>query len=149
MYKIRTAAFALLTAVMLTGCAPKDDLADYEFVEPPAVEGVTAQTEFSEYDGNTEVIYVTVTNDRDERLSFNNSFYLQKLVGDEWKPINVGGDFPLLDRTMPAHAAGKVSVTLKDHVKLPLLPGQYRIWVGSGDGTYENDILVPAEFTVK
>lgn len=141
MQRIILAALALLTAVTLTGCAPKDDFADYEFVEPPAVEGVTAQTEFSEYDGNTEVIYVMAANDSDERFPFGDLFYLQKLVGDEWKPIRVGGDSLCLDMAMPAHTSGKISVKLKDHVKLPLLPGQYRVWVGISE-------KVSAEFTV-
>lgn len=139
--------FALFCAVflLLTGCVsePKDDFADYEWVEPPAVEGVTMQTEFPEYDGNIETIGLIFANDRDQRFGFDYTFRLQKKVQDEWKPIKVRYDRLTLESTniMPNNA-GTIMLDLKDHIKLPLLPGHYRIWIGTRE-------QVSAEFDIK
>lgn len=79
---MRSRFFVLFCAVLLlfTGCVsePEDDFADYEWVEPPPVEGVTAQTEFAEYDGNIETIGILFANNRDQRFGFDWTFRLQK-----------------------------------------------------------------------
>ena len=142
MLKIKFAVVICVVLLLLTGCAAKDDFADYEFSEPPAVEGLTAETEFSEYDGDTEEIRVIVTNDCDTIFSFSEFFSLQKKVDGEWKPIKFGGKLNLIGSDMPARSTAPITFVLKDHVKLPLLPGQYRIWVGDSD-------RVSAEFTIK
>ena len=144
---MRSRFFALFCAVLLlfTGCVsePKDDFADYEWVEPPAVEGVTMRTEFPEYNGDLETISVMVTNDRDERFGFNWTFSLQKMVQDEWKPIKVSYDRLTLEvNNMLPNTSGTIMLDLKNHVKLPLLPGHYRIWIGTRE-------QVSAEFDVK
>lgn len=138
--------FALFCAVLLlfTGCAPepKDDFADYEWVEPAAVEGVTAQTELAEYNGNIEGIDVIVTNDLDERFFYGDSFTLQKSDNGSWRSIKTGGICKDYSAAILPRSLGCISVNLKDHVKLPLLSGHYRIWIG----TYEQ---VSAEFDIK
>lgn len=48
----------------------------------------------------------------------------------------------LVSTSIMPNNAGTITLNLKDHVKLPLLPGHYRIWIG----TYEE---VSAEFDVK
>lgn len=146
MKKIILAASVLAFAMLLTGCAsaPVDDFADYEFVEPPTLEGVTAQAELTEYDGNTEKIIIMLTNDRDERFFFGESFVLQKRDNDKWRPLKIDGIIRDVSYAVLPRSAGAISVLLKDHVKLPLLPGQYRMWIGSMD-----DEKVSAEFTVK
>ncbi|MDE7362326.1 MAG: hypothetical protein K2N38_10380 [Oscillospiraceae bacterium] len=144
MFKRKFAAVLLAALLLLTGCAPKDDFDDYEFVEYPPVENVSARTEFEEYDGDVELISVLVTNDRDERFSFGYHISLQKDVDGEWRPIRIiKEEYDLLARYMPEHCTLPLRFDLNKYVKLPLLPGRYRIWVG-------NEIeKVPAEFTIK
>lgn len=143
---MRSRFFALLCAalLLLTGCVPEpeDDFADYEFVEPPAVEGVTVRTELAEYNGNIEGIDVIVTNDRDERFFFGDSFTLQKSDNGSWRSIKTEGIIKDYSAAVLPRSPGRISVNLKDHIKLPLLPGHYRVWVGD----YEK---VSAEFDVK
>lgn len=147
---MRSRFFVLFCAalLLLTGCVsePKDDFADYEWVEPPAVEGVTAQTEFAEYDRNLKDLRVIVTNDSDEEFEYDSRiFYLNKKVGDQWKPININGShYPInLGEHVSPHSIGEIRLReIEDHFKLPLLPGHYRIWVGDGE-------QVSAEFDVK
>lgn len=149
---MRSRFLALFCAALLlfTGCVsePKDDFADYEFVEPLPVEGVTAQTEFAEYGGNVEDLCIIVTNDSDEDFHCDpREFYLNKKVGDQWKPIKVGGFYNsiVMDTCVSPHSAEKIYlIEIEDHTKLPLLSGHYRIWVGKWNGD-----MVPAEFDVK
>lgn len=146
MFKIKRAAILLTAFLLLTGCAPKDDLADYELVEYPPIENVTARTEFDEYDGDVEEITVFITNDRDQRYYYDKFFQLQKNVDGEWKLIrSIREEYfsDLLGIYIPERYFTSINIKLKDDVKLPLLPGRYRIWVGGGGER------VPAEFTIK
>lgn len=141
-----------LILLLLTGCAQtlKDDFAEgYEYFTPPTVEGVTAQTEFAEYDGNTEVIYVTVINDTDEIFPVNEFFLLDKKVGDEWRRIRTEGFVYGFARKWEPHTTETFPIKLKDFTKLPLLPGHYRVWVGDLETDIEYIQAVPAEFDVK
>jgi len=129
--------------MLLTGCSPQDDFADYKFEFPP-VENVSARTEFDEYDTDVKEISVELTNGRDELFSFDYCMFLQKYVDGEWRWIRIiKEEWDLLDPYMPEHSTGGCTFDLKEFVKLPLLPGRYRIWVGGSDGR------VPAEFTIK
>lgn len=167
MFKRKFSTLLLAALLLLTGCAPKDDFednefdnsdnyelddfADYEVKELLPSENVNAKTEFSEYDGNTEMIKVTIANDTDHRLDMWDGFRLEKEVDGEWKAIKVYYDevvdSTLMYRQMPERCTYTLEYELKDNVKLPLLPGQYRIWVCGVSGT-DNE-AVSAEFTIK
>ncbi len=150
MYRIKSAALVCAVLLLLTGCAPRDDFSEYELPDFLPIENVTAETEFSEYPGDTETIYVFITNNSEEYFYCGDFFFLEKSVNGKWKPIKTSGVDLLLGYTIPAHSEGNYcKASLKDFVKLPLLPGQYRVWVGSGDGTVESSFFIPAEFTVK
>lgn len=141
----RKCMLALCAALLLTtGCAAKDDFADYSVTEYPPVEYLSAETELAEYDGNIEKIRVVLTNDRDEYFHYDLDWQLEKEVDGEWRAIRFIKErvHDLLDRSMPR---GTVSIgcELKNNVKQPLLSGHYRIWVG-GDNQ-----RAPAEFTIK
>ena len=146
MFKTKRAALLCAAALLLTGCAAKDDFADYSLDEPPQVDGISAKTEFAEYDGDTEGIRVFLTNDNDEPYSFDYNWQLAKRVDDEWKVIRfINEENAVIPLDLYEMPRGTVSIwcDLKDNVKLPLLSGQYRMRVGhSGE-------RVPAEFTVK
>ncbi len=136
--------------LLITGCSPKDDFDDHDHAELRPCENVAAVTEFEEYDGNIESITVFITNSSDKRFPLNDNFRLQKKVNDEWKAIKRYYDPESLigdgtNREMLEHSEGAVCINLKEHVKLPLLPGQYRIWVGSISGNR----TAAAEFEVK
>lgn len=144
MSKIKHLFFLCTVFFLLTGCSPKDDFDDYEIVEYPSVENVSAKTEFDEYDGDTESIVVFITNDRDERFPYGYYISLQKYVDGEWRPIRIiKEEYDLLARYMSERSTMPLEFDLKEYVKPPLLPGRYRIWVGN-----ERERL-PAEFTIK
>lgn len=161
MFKRKFSSVLLASLLLLTGCAPKDDsadyelddFADYEVKELLLSEEVTAKTEFSEYDGNTEMIKVTIANDTDHRLNMWDGFRLEKEVDGEWKAIKRYYDKTVenvllpLPSQMPERCTYTFEYELKDNIKLPLLPGQYRIWVCGVSGT-DNE-AVSAEFTIK
>ena len=152
MLKIKCASILCAVLLLLTGCAAKDedsladydDLADYSVTEFPPVKFLSAKTEFAEYDGNTQKIWVFLTNDRDEDFLFDYNWHLEKAVDGEWRAIRFIKEKAY---TLEAHymPRGTVSIgcDLKEYVKLPLLPGHYRLWVG---GESER---VPAELTIK
>ena len=134
MFKIRYTLVMFAVLLLLTGCSPKDDFDDYDHAELRPSENVAAVTEFEEYDGNIESITVFITNGSDKRFPLNGNFRLQKKVNDEWKAIKRYYDPESLisdgtNREMLEHSEGAVCIDLKEHVKLPLLPGQYRIGV--------------------
>ncbi|MDE6732781.1 MAG: hypothetical protein K2J77_07905 [Oscillospiraceae bacterium] len=144
MLKIKLAVVLCALLLLIAGCAAKDDFADYSVTEHPQIEYLSAETEFAEYDGNAEAIYVFLTNDRDEYFHFDYYWWLEKEVDGEWRAIRFIQDraLDLVDYSMPR---GTVSIwcELKDNVKQPLLPGHYRLWVGGDHGR------VSAEFDVK
>ena len=141
---IFTIAFVLISAITLSGCSPKDDFDDYSVTEHPPVENISAKTEFEEYDGNTEMICVFLTNDRNGEFSFDRHWWLEKETESGWRPIRFIKDrgWTLEISRMP-HGTISIECDLSEYVKLPLLPGRYCLWVG-GDGG-----RVSAEFTVK
>lgn len=144
---MRIKYISLVFAVLLlfiTGCAAKDDLDDRSVTEYPPVEYLSAETEFAEYDGNAEKIWVFLTNHRDEEFHFDYGWQLEKEVNGEWRAIRFirQREFDLLDRRMP-RGTTSIGCELKDNVKQPLLPGHYRLWVGGGSER------VSAEFTIK
>lgn len=140
----------LCAAMLMTvGCKAeaKDNFVDVDFPPPVIAENVFMETEFPEYDGNTEKIHVKVKNDRDEEYSHGDYFFLQKLDGDEWRYLGVSGDFKLLKCILPPGWDGWDFFQLKGHVKQPLLPGRYRIGYS---GIVDEEMPTPvAEFTVK
>lgn len=141
-----------LCAVMLmtVGCKEnkeKDDFIDTEFPQPVIVENVVMETEFAEYDGNTERIRVKLRNDRDEDFTHGAYFFVQKLDGDEWRYLGVSGNFSTVTCSIPSGWDGWEFFQLKDHVKQPLLPGKYRI--GYSSFGHEELPTPVAEFTVK
>lgn len=152
MLKTKCASILCAALLLLTGCAAKDedsladydDFADYSVTEFLPVEFLSAETEFAEYDGNVEMIVVFLSNTADEEFHFDEWWRLEKEVNGEWKAIRFikNLELDLLDRIM-SRGTMDIWCNLKEHVKLPLLPGHYRIWVG-GD-----DERVPAEFTIK
>ncbi len=144
MPKMKFASFLCAVLLLLTGCASKDDFADYSVTEYPPIEYLSAETEFSEYDGNVEKIEVFLSNHRDEAFHFDYVWWLEKEVDDGWKGIRFlkEREFDCLDRSMKRGSV-HILCNLKDNVKQPLLPGHYRLWVGGEDGR------VPAEFTIK
>ncbi|MDE6728115.1 MAG: hypothetical protein K2J80_09295 [Oscillospiraceae bacterium] len=152
MLKTKCALILCAVLLLLTGCAAKDedsladydDFADYSVTEFPPVEFLSAETEFAEYDGNVEKIYVILTNAIDEDFHFDYWWRLEKEVDGEWKAIRFikNREFDLLDRSIKRGTI-TIACVFKEYVKQPLLPGHYRIWVG-GD-----DERVPAEFTIK
>lgn len=148
---MKTKLIAALCAVLmlLAGCAAKDDFIDVERPQPVIAENVEMSTEFSEYDGEVEKIYATVKNNGNKNFTHGSYYFLQKLDGNEWRYLGVSGRFDLLAKmTEPGNDSVGI-FQLKDHVKLPLLPGKYRIGWWSTD---ENDAPEPtpvAEFTVK
>ena len=140
--KITSALCAAL--LLLTGCAAKDDFADYSVTEYPPVEYLSAKTEYAEYDGNVEKIWVYLNNGSDKGFHYDYWWLLEKEVDGEWRAIRFIQDrvSDLLDRSS---GRGTIAIlcNLKDNVKQPLLPGHYRLWVGGDDGR------VSAEFDVK
>ncbi|MDE7362325.1 MAG: hypothetical protein K2N38_10375 [Oscillospiraceae bacterium] len=154
---ILTATAICVLSFALSSCTEKSD--DYfEFSdlgisepnEPEVAEDVVMTTEFPEYDGNVDKIVLSVTNNSDEDFGFSDYYVLQKLDEGEWKYIKVFGQFTLLAGSHPPSLSAPLTIKLKDHIKQPLLPGQYRIGVGSINLDLSfNGALAYAEFTVK
>lgn len=146
MLKRRYASALWAVLLFLTGCAgkAKDDFADYSVTEYPPIEYLSAETEFPEYDGSTEGLCVFLTNDRDEDFHFDCEWRLDKDVDGEWRAIRFIKDreIKLVDYYMQRDTV-PIWCDLKKYVRLPLIPGHYRIWVG-GSGQ-----RVPAEFDIK
>lgn len=155
MLKIKCASVLCAVLLLLTCCAARDeddisgfsdydDFVDYSVTEFPPIEYLSAETEFAEYDGNVEKIWVFLTNDRDEYFHYDYWWRLEKEFDGEWRAIRFIGEMEgdLVDHSIPRGTAS-IGYELKDNIKQPLLPGHYRIWVG-GSGQ-----RVPAEFTIK
>ncbi len=142
--KTKHAAISFVMILLLTGCAAKDDLADYSAYDYPLVENISAKTQLTEYDGNVETIWVYLTNDRDEDFSYDYQWTVEKEIDGEWRAIRFIQDisFDLADRSIPSRCTTDIPCDLKNNVKQPLLPGHYRIWVGGEENR------VPAEFTI-
>lgn len=141
-----TLCAAVMTSV---GCktTPKDNYVTGDYSQPIIAENITMETEFSEYDGSTEVIRATIVNNSDKEFGYGALFFLQKLDGEEWRFIVVQGLFQAWAGAVSPSKDCKVRFELKDHVKLPLLPGTYRVGFPTG---YEGASPTPvAEFTVK
>lgn len=127
----------LCAAVMTSaGCktVQKDNYVTGDYLQPIIAENITMETEFSEYDGNTEVIRATVVNNSDKEFGYGAHFFLQKLDGEEWRFIVVQGLFQAWAGAVPPSEDCIVHFEIKDHVKLPLLPGTYRIGLGLNEG---------------
>ena len=148
MSKIKYLLFLCTVLLLLTGCSPKDDFDDNEFVEYPSVENVSARTEFDEYEGDAESITVFITNGSDKGFPLRDGFLLQKKADDNWRSIKVYPKPQIstgVNVELPEHSEASVDVDLKEYVKLPLLSGEYRVWVGG----MNSDKMVSAEFTIK
>lgn len=139
---------AVLTAVGCNKAESTDNFIKYDYPQLRISEDVVMETEFPEYDGSTEIIYATIKNNGDSDFYYGAHFVLQKLDGEEWRYIVVKGMFRgWASLIPPSQEHEKVSFELKDHVKLPLLPGRYRIGFPTDQ---EGDQPTPvAEFTVK
>lgn len=151
MLKIKLiAALCAVIMLLLAGCskgedAPTDDFREGSVAELPIAEHLSAKTEFNEYDGNVEKIFITITNDSDKEFPYDNWWRLEKEADGEWRTIKLTEDIYVLDFnvSIPAHSTQTVGYELKGHIKQPLLSGHYRLWVGGEKGR------VPAEFTIK
>lgn len=145
--KIISCVLIIVCAVtVLSGCgsAIKDNFYEGEMEQPIISTNVTMQTEFPEYDKNTEKIITDISNNSsDEEYSYNAQFFLQKQVDGEWRYIICEGFWELKSCRLPPSYEGKQAFNLKDHVKLPLSAGRYRLGF-----VVEHDTPV-AEFTVK
>lgn len=139
---------AVLTAVGCGKAEPTDNFVAYYVPQPRIAEDVVMETEFPEYDGSTEIIYATIKNNSDSDYGYGERFDLQKLDGEEWRYIGVFGMFKAWGGLIPPSQDCVVRFELKDHVKLPLLPGKYRIGFPS-DQEYNEEPTPVAEFTVK
>ena len=144
MLKIKFLAVLCALLLLLTGCAAKDDFADYSVIEYSSVEYLSAETEFSEYDGSAENIWVYLDNNSDKEFHYDYWWKLEKKSNGEWKAIRFikSIELDLADRSS-GRGIIAIPCDLKDHVKQPLLPGHYRLWVG-GEGN-----RVSAEFDIK
>lgn len=143
------AAVAVCGAVISSvGCrsARKDDFIDSDRPQPIITENLVMETEFPEYNGNTETIRVKLKNNTDEDFRYGTYFFLQKLDGGEWRYIGVSGYFHAILCTVPPAWDGWEYFELKDHVKQPLLSGTYRIGFWVEEGKQSTPV---AEFTVK
>lgn len=154
---VLTATAICVLSFALSGCTEKSD--DYfEFSdlgisepdEPEVAEDVVMTTEFPEYDGNVDKIVLSITNNSDKDFQFNDYYVLQKLDEGEWKYIKVFGKFTLLAGSYHPSLSAPLTIRFKDHIKQPLLPGQYRIGVGSIDLDLSfNGALAYTEFMIK
>ncbi len=149
-------ALVVCVTILLTGCAGKkdnfikDNFISVDRQQPVIAENVEMTTEFPEYDGNTEIIYAPLKNNGNEDFTHGSYYFLQKLDGDDWRYLGVSGNFNLLQAVIKPGEDALGRFQLKDHVKLPLLPGRYRIgWWSEAteDGSIEPTPV--AEFTVK
>ncbi len=150
--KLAASVCALLAAVMLTGCDnshSKKFYSDADIPEQVIADNVTVTTEFPEYDGDVERINVTIVNDGDTEFCFGEQYSLQKLEDGEWRYIVVSGAFILLESSCNASETNDHTFDLKDHVKLPLPSGSYRIGVGFSPHPSEFSRIAYAEFSVK
>lgn len=149
MKKLKLAFITVLfAAVMLSGCARKDDFADGFAPELTLSEFMTAKTEYPEYDGNVEEIKLIITNNGSEEWGYNVVFHLEKYDEDMdgWRNINFSRqmEWTLLSMgVLPSETVAEI-ISLKDNFKQPLLPGRYRV-VKYGD----RDEAVAAEFKIK
>lgn len=138
---------AVLTAVGCNKAEPTDNFVAYDVPQLRISEVVVMETEFSEYDGGTEVIHASIKNNGDKDYGYGCRFVLQKLDGEEWRYIGVFGEFQLILFLLPPGEKYVISFELKDHVKLPLLPGTYRIGFPTD---HEFELPTPvAEFTIR
>lgn len=138
---------AVLTAVGCSKAEPTDNFVEDDFPQPRISEVVVMETEFPEYDGGTEVINATIKNNGDSEYGYGERFVLQKLDGEEWRYIGVFGMFKMIAWGLPPGEEYPVIFELKEHVKLPLLPGRYRI--GFPTNQEGNQSTPVAEFTIK
>lgn len=123
-------SFAVGCAVLMSvGCktVPKDDFVDIDMPQPIISEDIVMKTVYPEYDGGTEKIFATVVNNSDNEFGYGAQFFLQKLDEGEWRYISVSGYWKGWASAISPKEDGKVGFDLKDHAKLPLLPGTYRI----------------------
>ncbi len=122
----------------------KDDFYEDDLPQPTISEIPEMTTEFTEYDGNTEKISVTITNNSNKNFNHGEQFFLQKL-DDEWRYIKCQGPWNLANYMIKPSQDVITTFDLKEHVRLPLLPGLYRI------GFYEDkgESTPVAEFTIK
>ena len=151
---LKFAAIAgVLAVAMLTGCeksySPKKLFSEYDYPERTIAEDVVVTTEFSEYDRSVEKIKLTVINNGDEALWSGEQFYLKKLEDGEWRNVAVGGRFPAIGYTYDPSTSLTYTATLKDHVKLPLPKGEYRVGFLFERSSEDCDYVSYGEFTVK
>lgn len=146
-------AFAYFVAIAtLTGCnnyKSKKFFSDASFSEQKIAENVTITAEFQEYDKNVEEIKLTVANNGDDIFASGEQYRLQKMENDEWRDVAVQGRFTAIAYIYEPSTVCSYIAVLKDHVELPLLPGEYRIGVGFDPYPDDNDLISYAEFTIK
>lgn len=148
LYMLKFILMSLLCvlALSLTSCAKKNEApVRYEDSNVKVSEYITAQTEFSEYDGDVKKIKVTFTNSHSkDGGAEGHVFNLLKQEGDKWRIISdkSGSNYPADAIIIPANGMATNVYDLEKYYDLPLSSGVYRIKV-IADG------LVYAEFTVK
>lgn len=154
MFRLKSVLMCLLCvfSLSLTGCddsKSKNFFTDAKFPNQKIAESVTVTAEFSEYDKDVEKINFTVINNSDKEFATGEDFRMQKMEDGEWRNIAVTGQFTLLAQAFEPGKTSTYTAKLKDHVKLPLPAGQYRIGIGYTPSPQERDTIAYGEFTVK
>lgn len=141
-----------ITVAMFSGCSKKKPEAlftDIILPEQNIAEDVIATAEFSEYDGDVEKIKIYVANNSERNFATGEIFRMQKKENGEWRDLVVRGAFTAVAQIFEPGTNSTYTAKLKDHVKLPLPSGDYRIGVGFEIYPTEDDLIAFAEFTIK
>lgn len=141
-----------ITAAMFSGCSKnksKPLFTDIILPEQNIAEDVTATAEFPEYDGDVEEIKIFVANNGERNFGTGEMFRMQKMENGEWRDLAVRGTFKAIAQIFEPGINSTYTAKLKDHVKLPLPSGEYRIGVGFEIYPTEDDLIAFAEFTIK
>lgn len=143
----------LVTVTMLSGCGKNESEDIFATASLPVLkisEDVTATTEFPEYNSDTEEIIIYLVNSGESDFELSDHFRMQKMENDKWRDLAVEGIFGLYSLAVPAGDEDyRYRVVLKDHVQLPLPPGEYRIGVGDQLYITEDYLIAYTEFTIK
>lgn len=95
------------------------------------IKNINVKTEYPEYARDTQKINLTLTNNNDYGIGYDEFIYnLEKKLNNIWieVPFMEGEDgFPYLCGLLSPHDSIETSIDLASHIQLPLEPGSYRI----------------------